>query len=460
MTRHDRAQSFFLVLCVVLGAASSGCEGDLGGRPLRSDAGVPADGSVPPSDAPGTDAPGASDAGLPGCFEDTVATGAMALTIDEAVAGGGCSTSVVRPLSEQLIGEIQCLAPGAMGRIDDIPGLSLGAAASAWLQAPAASALRDAVVAGGGGLSVNSTLRTLPQQLMLYRWYLAGSCGITLAARPGTSPHESGLALDTSDYSAWRTRLEAHSWRWLGSSDLPHFDFIGGGTMDIEGLSVLAFQRLWNRNHPEDVIAEDGAYGPQTEARLLRSPAEGFPVGPGCDEPPPPAPFAVDWTRAVDGVYVLTATAEAAVDTVEYLADGRRLAQVSRGPTGDFALEAGTCLAGGDHTIEAIARDAAGAEITRGVALLQATAGTAVYVRPRAPSTYEIGLERAAAAVVAIEVDADGTLLTDATTGATRSARGAVLSAFTLLGPRTFVVRLYDASGAVLDTRTVTLTLL
>ena len=235
--------------------------------------------------------------------------------------------------------------------------------------------------------------------------------------------------------------------------------YVGGGTMDLAGLSVLAFQRLWNRNHPEDVISEDGAYGPQTEARILRSPAEGFAVGPGCDEPPPPAPFGIDWTRDAGGVYVLTATADAAVDTVEYLADGRRLGQVSAGPAGDFALAAGTCALGGDHTIEAIARDASGAEITRGVALLEALASTAVYVRPRAPSTYEIGLERPSAAVAAIEVDADGTPLTDTTTGVVRSTRNAVLHTFTLLGARTFVVRLYDATGTALETRTVALTL-
>ena len=47
-------------------------------------------------------------------------------------------------------------------------------------------------------------------------------------------------------------------------------------------MDVMAFQRLWNRNHPEDIIAEDGDYGPATAARIERSPADGFPRGPTC----------------------------------------------------------------------------------------------------------------------------------------------------------------------------------
>jgi hypothetical protein len=424
----------------------AGCDESLGSRErvdgeVTADAGVVADGG-----------------GALACFEDGLTSAAMMETIDEAVAAGGCSTAVVRPLSEQLIAEILCLRPGSMARIDDIPGLSLGAAASVWLQAPAAAALRDAVVEGGGGLSLNSTLRTLPQQLMLYRWYTRGECGITLAASPGTSPHESGLAIDTSDYDAWRTRLEAHGWSWHGAGDLVHFDYVGGGTISLEGESVLAFQRLWNRNHPEDLLAEDGDYGPQTEARLRMAPAEGFPIGASCDDPPPP-PFSVDWARDASGVYVLTADAASEAVTVEYLADGRSLGTAPRGPGGGFALVAGTCALGGDHEIEAIARDAGGAEVSRGVGLLFATGAEAIGIRPRAEATWEIVLERPDVGVVAIEVEVDGTLLTDETSGAARSTRLAVRHAFSLLGARSFVVRTYDAAGTVVSTHETAFTL-
>ena len=58
-----------------------------------------------------------------------------------------------------------------------------------------------------------------------------------------------------------------------------HWDFRGGTIVDLAGLSTKAFQRLWNRNHPSDTIAEDGSYGGQTETRLKKSPAAGFAQG-------------------------------------------------------------------------------------------------------------------------------------------------------------------------------------
>lgn len=53
-----------------------------------------------------------------------------------------------------------------------------------------------------------------------------------------------------------------------------HFNCPG---VSLGNTSVLAFQRLWNCNNPTDTIAEDGIYGSQTEARVLKSPASGFP---------------------------------------------------------------------------------------------------------------------------------------------------------------------------------------
>src|SRR5262249_27193003 len=50
------------------------------------------------------------------------------------------------------------------------------------------------------------------------------------------------------------------------------------------GIDVRAFQRLWNRNNPGDKIAEDGEWGPQTETRMKKSPASGFPIGAQCSD--------------------------------------------------------------------------------------------------------------------------------------------------------------------------------
>jgi MYXO-CTERM domain-containing protein len=199
-----------------------------------------------------------------------------------------CSTTAVKGLATQLVDEIQCLRPNTMKKIDGTPGLALGAAVFPYLQTPAANALIAAQKARGVTMSINSGLRTLPQQYLLYRWYQTGRCGIGLAARPGTSNHESAVAVDINDNASWRTAMQGKGYRWLGANDPVHFDYTGGGTVDLRGLSVKAFQRLWNRNNPTDLIAEDGSYGPATEARLAKSPVGGFPKGASCNNPAPP----------------------------------------------------------------------------------------------------------------------------------------------------------------------------
>ena len=206
-------------------------------------------------------------------------------TVGEYVASA-CGTSVVRPLSEQLIAELNCLQPNAVSRIPPDPQLDVGNIFD-FLQTPASVSLP--VVADerpGATLSFNSALRSLAQQFLLYEWYLAGRCGIALAAVPGTSNHERGLAIDIDDNAGWRDELEGNAWDWLGANDPVHYDFEGAGTVSITGTSVRAFQRLWNVNHPEDPIAEDGDYGPQTRARLRQSPANGFVIGSTCGAEP------------------------------------------------------------------------------------------------------------------------------------------------------------------------------
>jgi len=194
-----------------------------------------------------------------------------------------CTTASVRGLGTQLVAEIQCLRPGTMARIDGIPNTTLGSAVFPYLQAPAATALRAVARARTVKLVINSALRTLPQQYLLYRWYQTGRCGIGLAASPGRSNHESGVAVDVNDNAGWRAGFQGNGWRWLGANDPVHYDYTAGG-VSLSGLSVRAFQRLWNRNNPTDRIAEDGAYGPSTEQRLARSPIGGFRLGPTCGD--------------------------------------------------------------------------------------------------------------------------------------------------------------------------------
>ncbi len=209
-----------------------------------------------------------------------------ALTAEDTVAAAvaeGCTTALVKGLATQLVGQIQCFSPGVLQSIEGGPGLSLAPAVFPYLQTAAAEALLDAQKARGETMEITSALRTLPQQYLLYRWYQAGRCGIALAAEPGKSNHESALAVDVKDNASWRDAMQAHDFQWLGASDPVHFDYVGSGGADLRGLSVQAFQRLWNQNHPEDAISEDGEYGPETEARLEEAPIGGFPIGPACD---------------------------------------------------------------------------------------------------------------------------------------------------------------------------------
>lgn len=226
---------------------------------------------------------GAPAADFHGEEQEPTGTTLQALSVAEAV-NGGCSTTSVWGLSTQIIEQMNCLIPGdAMAEVPDRPNFEKGSATLAWMQPPAVAAFVAALdEMPGTTLTSNSMLRTVAQQYLLYRWYQLGTCNISLAATPGTSNHESGLAIDVGEHDTWLSTLEAQGFSWLGSSDPVHFDYTGAGTLDLSGKDVLAFQQLWNLNHPEDPLSEDGDYGDETGSRLELSPAEGFAIPPTC----------------------------------------------------------------------------------------------------------------------------------------------------------------------------------
>lgn len=187
----------------------------------------------------------------------------------------GCSTSVLRGLDQQLIDEMNSIAPNSLVSFADL-NVANGPAVHPFLQAAAHESLARAIKARGRALSVNSAYRTIAQQLMLFNHGKVRRCGIRLVAPPGKSNHQSGLALDINDEQGWRPYLEQEGWRWFGPADRPHFDYRGRGRRNIGPLAVKAFQRLWNRYNPDKPIAEDGIYGANTEARLNQSPIVGF----------------------------------------------------------------------------------------------------------------------------------------------------------------------------------------
>ncbi len=220
-------------------------------------------------------------AGLLGCAGEP-ATGTLegASTVDDHVAAG-CSTAVVLGLSQQIADEVGCMLGGALVAFPEGDGVVFsGSAVLPYLAPDARADLRAAVAAQGGTLEVTSAYRTVVQQYLLYRWYQDGRCGITAAATPGSSNHESGRALDLGNYAAWVSAMASHGWAHDVPGDDVHFDHLASA--DLRGSDVLAFQRLWNRNHPDDLIDEDGDYGPATNARIASAPAEGFASGASC----------------------------------------------------------------------------------------------------------------------------------------------------------------------------------
>jgi hypothetical protein len=189
---------------------------------------------------------------------------------------GSCTTAVVIGLSRQIASEISCMNPTSLTRFAAGNGIAI--TSNAVLPFLAANARAD--LEKVGNVQVNSAFRTIAQQYLLVQWHNRGRCGITAAAAVGRSNHESGRAVDLANWSARVSAMASHHWSHDVPGDPVHFDHLSSA--DIRGKDVLAFQRLWNRNHPNDPIATDGDYGPQTEARLKQSPATGFTSGASC----------------------------------------------------------------------------------------------------------------------------------------------------------------------------------
>ncbi len=209
--------------------------------------------------------------------------------IDSEVSVGtytttSCSTSVVVGLSKQIAEEVGCMNPGALVKFSPTANLRFTSnAVLPYLNSAARANLLK--VAETRVVQVNSGFRTVAQQYLLYRWFQLGRCGIPAAATPGRSNHEGGRAVDLQNYSSLVSAMAARGWSHNVPGDPVHFEHLS--SPDIRGKDVLAFQRLHNRNNPNNKIVEDGAYGPMTAAGLRAAPATGFAKGPLCGQPVP-----------------------------------------------------------------------------------------------------------------------------------------------------------------------------
>lgn len=211
-----------------------------------------------------------------GCIADDVEVGHTilhALVSDYITVG--CSTSTVVPLSIQVAEEVACMAPNALASFSEDNGIVFAGGAVIPFATPEAARDLEAAAMATGEIRINSAYRTVVQQYLLYEWFQRGRCGITAAATPGRSNHESGRAIDVGNYDAARSALNGAGWvQTVLPNDPVHFDHLD--SPDLRGSDVLGFQRLWNRNNPDEPIDEDGLYGPMTADAMRRSPAEGF----------------------------------------------------------------------------------------------------------------------------------------------------------------------------------------
>lgn len=82
--------------------------------------------------------------------------------------------------------------------------------------------------ANGWKGQVNSGFRTYAEQVVLYNRYLHGG---NLAAKPGQSLHESGNAVDVSDYQGFKRAMDkapkGARLKWYGPGDSVHFSITG-----------------------------------------------------------------------------------------------------------------------------------------------------------------------------------------------------------------------------------------
>jgi hypothetical protein len=202
-------------------------------------------------------------------------------TVQEASIGS-CTTSSVDGLSRQIIEQVRCSDPNAFVPIPARPNLVLEPQILPYLELSARDHLIKALDKNRDKtLTIHSALRTVAQQYLVWRWAANRRCGVQMATPPGESNHETGRALDIAEQAQWRSALEAQEFRWLGSSDAVHFDFKSSRALS-RAPDILAFQRLWNRNHSDDRIAESGLYDAATELRLKKSPPGGFRQGATC----------------------------------------------------------------------------------------------------------------------------------------------------------------------------------
>ena len=184
-----------------------------------------------------------------------------------------CNTGQIDGLSQQLLERL--LNKDYLVKVDHPLIICQGRHNNPYLRPLAYRALVRAVESLNQKIVINSCLRTIMQQYMLREQYLAQICGITAAAIPGRSNHQSGRAIDVADWLYWRSPLIKYGWKWLGSWDRWHFDY-QYEDLDLGKIQIKEWQQLYNEHNPDNKLKVDGIWGANTAASVADSPAAGF----------------------------------------------------------------------------------------------------------------------------------------------------------------------------------------
>eukprot|EP00163_Fabomonas_tropica_P006081 TRINITY_DN156_c0_g1_i1.p1 TRINITY_DN156_c0_g1~~TRINITY_DN156_c0_g1_i1.p1 ORF type:complete len:308 (-),score=81.01 TRINITY_DN156_c0_g1_i1:302-1225(-) len=189
-----------------------------------------------------------------------------------------CSTSILNPLTQDII---DCMSTEVGVRFTCLTTDYIRPSSSAAIpcfQESMSRALKQACNYKNDYMTINSGLRSPAQQLMLLIHYEQRICGQTnIVAKPGSSNHNGGNAVDVKSWSYWKSTLERYGFSWYGPGDTVHFTYRYGDRSAASKM-LKAFQILYNKNVPSyKRLTVDGAYGPATRAALEESPIDGFP---------------------------------------------------------------------------------------------------------------------------------------------------------------------------------------
>jgi hypothetical protein len=198
-------------------------------------------------------------------------------TIGKIIADGTpCETSAVFGLTKQIAEELNQMGISFVS-INSESGVNCTQGCSGFIQQAPLDSLSNISRKVGRVIKLSSAWRSTAQQYLLYQWKNQSKCGQTnIVFTPGTSNHEGGIAIDVPDYKLWEKVLTENGWSYpMPDIDKVHFEY-GAGTQEFARKNLLAFQRLWNRNNPNQIISEDGVFGPETAAAFEKSPCDGW----------------------------------------------------------------------------------------------------------------------------------------------------------------------------------------